>query len=344
MKISFHYFCACLFAFLLVTRTEAQKKKPDDKLTFSITPIAGYDPTYSVFLGVGLFTEKPRKFKTSLQFIYTFRKVYRIEPGFVYKLGPIYSIEGNYEFSNGFEPFYGINNNNSVRDKRDVFGYFFSTRTGFKRQHSKVSSTMLYLPAVTWSPEHKRNEDETLKALIPQQTYAGIGVANVYDRVERKPGISSGWSLEHKLEYLQYQTVAIRSSIGLRYFLPLVKKVGFAFQTIGGLSTGVGNFFQNYFLGGTDRLRGYLKNRYVGAQFFLQQTEFRFPLIIQNVSGVVFADAGEVFNSGEVPFLKYTYGGGVRYALPPDHIEVLRIDVGFAPDQWGVFFDFGQAF
>ena len=329
---------------LLALSVDAAEKAADEKIEFSLSPIAGYDPTYSGFLGVALFTKKAEKFKTSLQFIYTLRKVYRIEPGFTYNLGPVYSIEGAYEFSNGFEPYYGINNSNTVEEKRDVFGYFVSAKTGIRRKHSKEASTFLYLPTLAWSPEHSRNSDDSLKQLLPAQGYVGLGVANIYDRVVRRPGISSGWRVEHKLEYLQSETVAVRSSIGLKYFLPLFRKLGFAFQTIGGLSSGANTFFQNYSLGGTDRLRGYLKNRFIGAQFLLQQTEFRFPIFIENVSAVAFVDAGEVFNSGEVPFMKYTYGGGVRYALPPDHIEVLRIDAGFAPDQWGVFFDFGQSF
>lgn len=35
---------------------------------------------------------------------------------------------------------------------------------------------------------------------------------------------------------------------------------------------------------------------------------------------------------------------GIRIGLPPDYIEIARIDVGFASDQLGVFIDFSHAF
>ncbi len=325
------------------TPTPTPGKGSDDEMKTSFAPLAGYDPTYSVFAGVGFFTEKKEKLKTSLLLIYTFKNVYRIEPGFNWKLNDQYSIVGEYQLNNGFEPFYGINNNNSVTDEVDVFGYEAVTRTGLKRSYNKQLSTTYSIPYFFWTPAHSKN-DQVKKRLLPQQTNIGFEVKNLYDQSFKKARISEGWSVSNDTKYFFNPSPILRSEFSFRYFVPTSTDSGFGFHTLGGVSFGNRKYFDLFSLGGTDRLRGFLKNRYVGGQFVLQQTEFRFPTFIKSIGAVTFADFGEVFNASESPFLKLSAGFGLRYSLPPDHIEVIRIDAGFAKDQWGVFFDFGQSF
>ncbi len=328
-----------LLSLLLFSTTAVAKSR----LKLSIAPLAGYDPTYSVFFGTGFFTQWKDQFKTSLLLIYTFKNVYRIEPGFIYKIDDTYSLLGEYQFSNGFEPFYGVNNRNNPQDVKNVFGYQYITRTGVKRQHDRNYSTTAYIPFFYWDPDHRRN-DESHKQLLPLRTHYGLELANIYDHTVKKARLTTGWSFRHDIHYHAIPNDLLRTEMDLKYYFPFSTNVGLAFSTKGGLSYGKRDYFDNFRLGGTDRLRGYLKNRFTGAHFVLQQSEIRFPLPVKDLYGVGFVDVGEIFNPYENAFLKYTYGFGARYALPPDDIEVIRIDVGFARDQWGVFFDFGQSF
>lgn len=42
--------------------------------------------------------------------------------------------------------------------------------------------------------------------------------------------------------------------------------------------------------------------------------------------------------------LAYVGGAGLRFGLPTDFLIKLRFDVGFGRDQWGIFFNFNEAF
>ena len=319
------------------------QKVIDEKLKVSVAPLGGYDTTYGAFFGVGFFTDKDDQFSTSLLFIYTVKDVIRIEPGFVIKFNDQYSLEGDYQYNNGFEPFYGVTNHSKVDDVQNIFGYKLVTRTGLKRKFDPYFSSTFYVPIFYWNPNHPRNTPET-KLLIPKESHAGVEWVNLYDRSVKKVGLTSGWSFSNDSQVYFNPNTIVRTEVEYKYFLPVGERVGFAFHTMGGLSYGKRDYFDNNFLGGTARLRGYLKNRFVGEHYLVQQNEIRFPLFIKNLSAITFSDFGEVFNYGESPFLKFSEGFGLRYALPPDHLEMIRIDVGFSKDQWGVFFDFAQAF
>ena len=50
---------------------------------------------------------------------------------------------------------------------------------------------------------------------------------------------------------------------------------------------------------------------------------------------------GEAYKAVEKRLLTAIH---LRFGLPPDRLVRLRFDFGFAPDQWGVFFKFNEAF
>jgi len=113
----------------------------------------------------------------------------------------------------------------------------------------------------------------------------------------------------------------------------------------GATSFGQSSFATDYGLGGTDLLRGYYQNRFRGQHYVAGSGELRFPLI-GPFSGVAFSDLGRVWVNHESSqgAVAVSYGAGIRYALPPARLARLRLDFGFAPDQRGVFFKFGEAF
>jgi outer membrane protein assembly factor BamA len=126
-------------------------------------------------------------------------------------------------------------------------------------------------------------------------------------------------------------------------------------------------FWELESLGGDDTLRGYFPERFRGSQRILLNVEWRFRVAefpffdiwrVQ-LDGVAFGEAGRVFTDrGEladefrlnrsllsrvVGDLRYSYGGGVRFAL--SQALVARIDVGFSDEETGlVYLAFGHAF
>lgn len=98
-------------------------------------------------------------------------------------------------------------------------------------------------------------------------------------------------------------------------------------------------------IGGTKRLRGYLKGRYRDKHFIFSQLEYRSPEIWR-IRLVAFAGTGSI-NSKlcelNVDNFRTTYGAGMRLRLNKENVN-LRIDYGFNQETSGFYFTVGEAF
>ncbi|MDI3279757.1 MAG: BamA/TamA family outer membrane protein [Bacillota bacterium] len=128
-------------------------------------------------------------------------------------------------------------------------------------------------------------------------------------------------------------------------------KAGWAGQTVAlhldaGLITGESVPPHELFsVGGSDTLRGYPLNYFVGDKKLVLNAEYRF-WIVQNLQGAVFFDLGKAWKRDEplrLDEMVSNFGLGVRVDTP---VGVIRIDHGFgAPGrQAQTYFSFGQAF
>ena len=112
-------------------------------------------------------------------------------------------------------------------------------------------------------------------------------------------------------------------------------------------------FFEQYFLGGADSLRGYDQDRYWGSNLALFQAELRVPVgKDNNFQGVLLFDGGDAWNSiyqvqglsQDTAFkLRYDYGVGIRLVTP---IGPIRLDYAI-PNGGGsgrTQFSIGQSF
>ncbi len=112
-------------------------------------------------------------------------------------------------------------------------------------------------------------------------------------------------------------------------------------------------FFEQYFLGGADSLRGFDQDRYWGSNLALFQAELRVPVgKDNNFQGVLLFDGGDAWNSiyqvqglsQDTAFkLRYDYGVGIRLVTP---IGPIRLDYAI-PNGGGsgrTQFSIGQSF
>ncbi|MFQ5639568.1 MAG: outer membrane protein assembly factor [bacterium] len=98
-------------------------------------------------------------------------------------------------------------------------------------------------------------------------------------------------------------------------------------------------FYERFYLGGANSLRGYPSRRLTpvgwGTKLILSNAELRFPLSTKNFpyhkfSGVVFFDAGGIWQPGQTPKFEDLFasaGFGFRYKLPV--LGVTRFDFSF---------------
>ena len=126
------------------------------------------------------------------------------------------------------------------------------------------------------------------------------------------------------------------ASLG-RFAVVALKARGGSIGATGGDSNLKVPFYRRYWLGGATSLRGwgrfevsplYNGQPIGGHTMFESSAEFRVP-IWGNLSGVVFADAGNVWNNAwDFSFndLRYDVGPGLRYLTP---IGPIRVDLGY---------------
>ncbi|MEO7715004.1 MAG: BamA/TamA family outer membrane protein [Capsulimonas sp.] len=110
-------------------------------------------------------------------------------------------------------------------------------------------------------------------------------------------------------------------------------------------------FFEQYFLGGADSLRGYQTDRYWGSKLALFQSELRIPIgKDNNLQGVLLADIGDAWGSiyqdsslkqHDTMSLSSNFGFGVRLVTP---IGPIRVDYAVGREGGKTQFSIGQSF
>ena len=111
--------------------------------------------------------------------------------------------------------------------------------------------------------------------------------------------------------------------------------------------TGDPPFYKLPAIGGSSHLRGYFTGRYRDDLFMMLQLEYR-QYFWKRFGFVVFAGAGDVapdLMRFKFDYLKYSFGGGLRFMFNQKEKVNLRADVGFGrPGNIGVYFGIEEAF
>ena len=135
--------------------------------------------------------------------------------------------------------------------------------------------------------------------------------------------------------------------IDLRKYLPLPNHQVLALQLFSFYNSGEVPLRSLAAFGGASRMRGYYEGRYKDLQQMVFQTEYRFP-IYKRLKGVAFGGAGSVanhFSDYSIPQLKYSFGGGLRFALSEKERLNLRLDYGVGQaGNSGFYIQLGEAF
>jgi outer membrane protein assembly factor BamA len=100
-------------------------------------------------------------------------------------------------------------------------------------------------------------------------------------------------------------------------------------------------------LGGSGSMRGYYDGRFRDKQQLVLQAEYRMPLY-KKFGAAVFANTGDVghtITDFSIPDLKFSFGGGLRYAINKSEKLNLRLDYGVGLNgNSGLYFQLGEAF
>jgi outer membrane protein insertion porin family len=192
---------------------------------------------------------------------------------------------------------------------------------------------------------------------------AGVATASIGIDPAQTPTYQSGAISKLSMDIRRYS-----SQGGPRTLLNESRPV-LAFRLMAGTVSGTTPFFEQYFVGGADTLRGFNEDRFWGRYMLVSNNEYRFPLG-SSITGVMFVDAGDAWGADtqylnplcvvspaagiqttQQAFPGFTqsttfapqlgYGVGIRVDTP---IGPLRLDYGFCNEGSRAHFSIGHVF
>ena len=99
-------------------------------------------------------------------------------------------------------------------------------------------------------------------------------------------------------------------------------------------------YYEEFYIGGQNTLRGYRENEFRGTRALLGTLELRIPLQ-RGMVGYLFVDTGKAWDKSSIGELKTGYGFGIQIASP---IGVLRFDYGITEEGKRFYFGMGEIF
>lgn len=147
----------------------------------------------------------------------------------------------------------------------------------------------------------------------------------------------------------------ITADLDLRGYIPfhLLRDITFANRISFTHTYGSLPYWKLADLGGEETMRGYPENRFLDDNVIFLNTELRswlweFPDHNIKIGGTLFADIGRTFSNGAAlnnvfNDLKYTFGFGGNSSFFSENF-ILRGDVGFSEEGYGIYFTAGYMF
>ncbi|MCM2282237.1 MAG: hypothetical protein NDI61_10360 [Bdellovibrionaceae bacterium] len=312
----------------------------------AVVPIIAYNPTYKLIVGGAYFnfpSDGGEGSHYGIQFMSTFTNNIKIVPE--YKLQWEWlRFQVNGRWTTYYDPYYGEGAQTRVEDLVRLDEESGMLNAGL---FVLLSDSFSIGPVYDYRYRQNRGIDgDPSRGLIAPEATGAYGGRMIWDWRDTPFSTHSGGYVS--ATYLTVPTSATDSghdfrlaSAEWRQFLTW-EPITLALRGAGGMGSTTTSYLFRSRLGGTDELRGYLTNRFRGSNFWLGQAELRWE-IFSALSLVGFTDVGQV-GDPIIHGVKQTYGGGIRFGLPPDWLKKARLDFAFADDQSGVSFVFDETF
>lgn len=179
---------------------------------------------------------------------------------------------------------------------------------------------------------------------------SGLGIVYSYDNRDNVFDAHSGWFIEtaffHNGSWLGSSFDYGKFIMDARKYFTVGKKQALATQVYLEFTGGRAPFNQLALMGGTQRMRGYYEGRFRDNNLIMTQSEYRFP-IFWRIRGVVFGGLGVVSDrlvNLSTKYIRWTAGGGLRFAIDPVERINIRLDYGIAAESSGFYITVSEAF
>jgi outer membrane protein assembly factor BamA len=359
----------CTLLFLLIVLTVASQTKNDssaNKAHLIALPVVSRSIETDWSFGAGgtytFYTTRKKDSTTrtsSIRFLgsYSLRKQFLVTlSGPVFFPGEKYILNSHFSFSSFPDRFWGMGNETADSNEEEYnFRQFYIRLHGERLLGQKLFAGVIY--------DFQRVIDINVQpgGLFDQQNVAGrmpyqvsgVGASFSWDTRNNTfwPNKGHLFSVQatHYTSLLFSHHRYTNIIADARWFKQITRKQIFALQGYGFLNTGADVPIRSIAsLGGADRMRGFFSGRYRDDHLLSLQTEYRIHLY-KRFSAVGFAGMGDVagrFSTLSLQRLKYSYGGGLRFAVNKNEKLHIRFDYGFGSGKGnnGFYLQFGEAF
>lgn len=258
-------------------------------------------------------------------------------------------------FSSFPDKFWGMGKNtvdNSVEDYSFKQMYIYLHL--MKKIAPRLFAGLLYEYQRVWNISYKPGGLFDQQQVPGRQNYhvSGLGLSLTYDSRNHAFSPDKGFFAQTYFNHFSPLTGSqypyTNLVVDVRKYMPAGKDAVFAAQAwlFGNIGKSVPLRSQAAF-GGDNTMRGYYQGRFRDLQQFVIQGEYR-RHIYKRFGIAAFAGIGNVAHEiGELNFsnLKYSFGGGMRYALNASEKLNLRIDYGIGKgNNSGFYFQLAEAF
>lgn len=232
------------------------------------------------------------------------------------------------------------------KDYRRNYGFFFGKRL--------IDRNMTYnfnLSFLTFKTSPTPTQENPYVLPSTKGDYISLGASltkdNRDDEFYPTRGVLYTLSTDHAIKNQGNLSSFSRISGEYRKYFNFKKERVLAIRGFFGLATDKTPFVYQYTLGGSDTLRGYDFNRFIGNKAFLINLEYRFPISkkLENFYGAAFIDWGGAFLPNQkisLDKMGFNYGVGIRFILP--QIGSIRLDYAISNEKSKISVGIGQMF
>ncbi len=304
-----------------------------------------------------LFTKDTTARTSNIQFLalYTLKKqLVTAINGTEYFRNEKYVLSEQISYSSFPDKFWGLGQN-SIDSAEESYSYkqFYTYFHLMRKIAPKVFAGAMYQLQNVMDVSYKNGGVFDKEGIAGKDGYlvSGIGLSLTYD--DRNDAFCPD-----KGNFIQANFTTYHNAIGSKYnftnwvidarkYFRIYKKQVLAVQGYWSANEGKSIPIRSLSaLGGSNIMRGYYAGRYRDVDMYALQGEYRMP-IYKRWGIVGFGGVGNVCKSiGDITINnKYTFGGGLRFALNKSEKLNVRVDYGFNSDHTsGLYFLIGEAF
>ncbi len=249
-----------------------------------------------------------------------------------------YLFKGEFRYRNFPDKYYGIGNTSNILNLEKYAYDLFKFKLLAMRQVAPK-----FFVGLDYQFENEFNFSHQVDGELEKGTVTGYkgGIGSAFGLVathDTRDNVVNAYS-GHILEFSSYFNSSylggnfnfVNFNFEFGKYWELKKNNVLAVNVIMNSNFGKVPFLDMAKVGGDGMIRGYASNRFRDIHFIGAQIEYRFPLWWR-FGMVVFTGVGDVYNTPsdiKLNTLKYTVGGGIRFAINTKERLNVRFDYGF---------------